>query len=108
LALGYEDLNDHDVQPSEAKSLRWRDVVRRTHRDSPPFIILNVRGKAKYRSLVAANTVVGYLRASAVVRCRGRPGSWLQHQEPVGRTRHPGPVAALGQLRLIELAKPGL
>ncbi len=49
------------MRPSEAKNLRWRDVVPRTHRDGQPFVILNVRGKGKYRSLVAANSVANYL-----------------------------------------------
>src|SRR5579872_2949488 len=45
---------------------------------------------------------------SAAVRCRDRSGSWLQHQQPVGRARHPGPIAASGQLGWIELAGPRL
>src|SRR5487761_97306 len=45
---------------------------------------------------------------SAIARCRDRSGSRLQHQKAVSRARHPRPVAALGQLGLIELTKPRL
>lgn len=49
------------MRPSEAKNLRWRDVQTKTHRDGKSFVVLNVRGKAKFRSLVAGSTVGDYL-----------------------------------------------
>ena len=49
------------MRPSEARNLRWRDVISRTHRDGQSFVILNVRGKSKHRSLVAAHSVANYL-----------------------------------------------
>jgi integrase len=49
------------MRPSEAKNLCWRDVSTKTHRDGQSFVILNVRGKGKHRSLVAASSVGEYL-----------------------------------------------
>jgi integrase len=49
------------MRPSEAKNLRWRDVETKTHRDGQKFVVLNVRGKGKHRSLVAAKSVDEYL-----------------------------------------------
>jgi integrase len=49
------------MRPSEARNLCWRDVQPRTHRDGQTFVVLNVRGKGKHRSLVAAQSVADYL-----------------------------------------------
>jgi integrase len=49
------------MRPSEARNLKWRDIEHKTHRDGQKFVILNVRGKKKFRSLVAAETVGEYL-----------------------------------------------
>jgi integrase len=49
------------MRPSEARNLRWRDVSMRTHAQGQKFVILNVRGKGKFRSLVAAQSVADYL-----------------------------------------------
>lgn len=55
------------MRPPEAKNLRWRDVVVQT-RDGRKLLVLQVRGKKKNRSLVAAANVAEYferLRAIA-------------------------------------------
>ncbi|HEY4359720.1 MAG TPA: site-specific integrase [Bryobacteraceae bacterium] len=49
------------MRPSEARNLCWRDVSIRTDKQGRKFVILNVRGKGKYRQLVAANNVADYL-----------------------------------------------
>lgn len=49
------------MRPSEAKNLRWRDVSVRTDKQKRKFVILNVRGKGKFRQLVAAHNVAEYL-----------------------------------------------
>jgi len=52
------------MRPTEARNLRWRDVDVRTEKkgdESYKFAILNVRGKDKFRSLVAPNNVADYL-----------------------------------------------
>lgn len=48
------------MRPSEAKNLKWRDVSNRTDKQGRKFVILNVRGKGKFRSLVATTNVAEY------------------------------------------------
>jgi len=49
------------MRPSEARNLRWRDVSVQSDSQGRKFVRLNVRGKAKFRSLVAAENVAVYL-----------------------------------------------
>jgi len=49
------------MRPTEAKNLRWRDVSIRTDKQGRKFVVLDVRGKKKHRSLVAAGNVADYL-----------------------------------------------
>lgn len=49
------------MRPSEGRNLRWRDVAIKTDNQGRKFVILNVRGKGKFRSLVAAGNVADYL-----------------------------------------------
>lgn len=49
------------MRPSEARNLAWRDIEHKTHRDGQKFVILKVRGKKKFRNLVAAASVGEYL-----------------------------------------------
>lgn len=49
------------MRPSEARNLLWRDVSIRQDKQGRRFVVLNVRGKGKFRSLVAAANVAGYL-----------------------------------------------
>lgn len=48
------------MRSMEARNLRWRDIDYRTDRQGRSFVTLNVRGKGKFRELVAANNVMGY------------------------------------------------
>lgn len=49
------------MRTMEASNLRWRDVDVRTDRQQRQFVCFNVRGKGKFRELVAAANVVTYL-----------------------------------------------
>jgi integrase len=49
------------MRPSEARNLRWRDVGTQTDRQGRQFVRLDVRGKGKFRTLVAASNVATYL-----------------------------------------------
>ena len=49
------------MRNSEARNLRWRDIDMRKTRDGRPFVVMNVRGKKKYRELIAASNVATYL-----------------------------------------------
>jgi integrase len=42
------------MRPPEAKNLRWRDVAIRADNQGRKFVVLHVRGKGKFRNLVAA------------------------------------------------------
>jgi len=60
------------MRPPEARNLRWRDVSFRTDAQGRKFVVLNVRGKGKFRSLVAANNVADYLeRIRAIAKATG-------------------------------------
>jgi integrase len=60
------------MRPPEARNLRWRDVSFRTDNQGRKFVVLNVRGKGKFRSLVAANNVADYLeRIRAIAKATG-------------------------------------
>ncbi|MEO8206574.1 MAG: site-specific integrase [Chthoniobacterales bacterium] len=49
------------MRPSEAKNLRWRDVATHEDKHGRKFVSLSVRGKGKFRTLVAAENVASYL-----------------------------------------------
>lgn len=49
------------MRPSEAKNLRWRDVATQTDRQGRRFVRIDVRGKGKFRTLVAPESVATYL-----------------------------------------------
>jgi len=49
------------MRPSEAKNLRWRDIARQTDRQGRSFVRIDVRGKGKFRTLVAPESVATYL-----------------------------------------------
>lgn len=54
-------MSNTGMRPSEAKNLRWRDVATQSDRQGRQFVRLNVRGKGKFRSLVAPSSVTTYL-----------------------------------------------
>ena len=49
------------MRPSEARNLRWRDIATQTDRQGRKFVRIDVRGKGKFRTLVAASNVATYL-----------------------------------------------
>lgn len=49
------------MRTMEARNLRWRDMDIRKDAQGRDFVVLNVRGKGKFRELVAAGNVVDYL-----------------------------------------------
>ena len=49
------------MRPPEAKNLLWRDVSIRTDDQGRTLVVLHVRGKDKFRHLVAAGNVADYL-----------------------------------------------
>lgn len=49
------------MRPPEARNLRWRDVAIRSDKKGRRFVTMNVRGKGKFRTLVASMKVAKYL-----------------------------------------------
>jgi len=49
------------MRTMEAANLRWRDIDIRTDKQGRQFVCINVRGKGKFRELVAAHNVASYL-----------------------------------------------
>jgi len=61
----------------EARNLRWRDVDARTDRQGRPFVCLNVRGKDKFRELVAANNVAAYFERMRAISKATKPDDFV-------------------------------
>ena len=49
------------MRPPEAKNLRWRDIAVRQDDEGRALVVMRVRGKGKFRELVAAGNVAEYL-----------------------------------------------
>jgi integrase len=49
------------MRPPEGKNLRWRDIDVRSDKQGRTVVVLNVRGKGKFRELVAPGTVAEYI-----------------------------------------------
>nr|WP_313040753.1 site-specific integrase [Brevundimonas diminuta] len=49
------------MRPPEAKNLRWRDIAIRRDDEGRALVVMRVRGKGKFRELVAAGNVAEYL-----------------------------------------------
>jgi integrase len=62
------------MRPSEAKNLRWRDIMPAKDRDGRDIVVLFVQGKGKSRKLVAPASVGEYLdRIRKIYRRHGSP-----------------------------------
>jgi integrase len=65
------------MRPPEAKNLRWRDVAIRTDKEGRKFVVLHVRGKDKYRNLVAAGNVADYLERIRAIGKAAKPDDFV-------------------------------
>ena len=65
------------MRPSEARNLRWRDMASQTDRQGRQFVRLNVRGKGKFRTLVAASNVATYLDRIKQISKRTEPDDFV-------------------------------
>lgn len=60
------------MRPSEAKNLRWRDIMPAEDREGREIVVLFVQGKGKSRKLVAPKSVGDYLeRIRAISKATG-------------------------------------
>jgi integrase len=65
------------MRPPEAKNLRWRDVAIRADDQGRKFVVLHVRGKDKFRNLVAASNVADYLERVRAVSKATEPDDFV-------------------------------
>ena len=65
------------MRPSEAKNLRWRDVSIQTDKHDRQFVRLSVRGKGKYRNLVAASNVATYFERIKEISKATKPDDFV-------------------------------
>lgn len=66
------------LRPPEARNLRWRDCGEvRTGQDGRPFIPVSVRGKGKFRTLVAPATVATYLNDIRELSRKTKPDDFV-------------------------------
>ncbi len=75
------------MRPSEARNLRWRDVAIQSDLAGRQFVRLNVRGKGKFRSLVAANNVATYLDRIREISKHTKPDDYVFCTEEGGMSR---------------------
>jgi integrase len=62
------------MRTMEARNLRWQDIDSRVDKQGRPFVSINVRGKGKYRELVAANNVAIYIERIRAISKATKPG----------------------------------
>jgi len=67
------------MRPPEARNLCWRDISVRTDDQGRNFVVLNVRGKGKHRSLVAAGNVAEYFERIRKIAKVTEPGDPVFH-----------------------------
>jgi integrase len=65
------------MRPPEAKNLRWRDVAIRADDQGRKFVVLHVRGKDKFRNLVAASNVADYLERIRAIGKTTEPNDFV-------------------------------
>jgi len=65
------------MRPPEAKNLLWRDVAIRTDDQGRRFVVLHVRGKDKFRNLVAAGNVADYLERVRAISKSTKPDDFV-------------------------------
>jgi integrase len=91
------------MRTMEAANLRWRDIDVRTDKQDRSFVCINVRGKGKFRELVAAHNVASYLKRIKAISKATKPDDCVF-------TTHAGKPASSLYGSLIEslLTKSGL
>jgi integrase len=85
------------MRPSEAKNLRWRDAEVHTDKQGRAVVRLSVRGKAKFRTLVAAGNVGGYLERIRKISKAGKPDDFVftTHEGKPARTLYHSLIESL-------------
>ncbi|MDI1227945.1 MAG: site-specific integrase [bacterium] len=70
-------MTNSGMRPSEAKNLRWRDVAIHSDKQGRQFVALSVRGKGKFRTLVAASNVAAYFDRIRAISKATKPDDFV-------------------------------
>jgi integrase len=65
------------MRPVEAKNLRWRDIEIRDDDQGRKLVIITVRGKDKFRQLVAAGNVAEYFERLRAIAKKTEPNDFV-------------------------------
>lgn len=65
------------MRTMEARNLKWKDIDTRIDRQGRPFVTMNVRGKGKFRELVAANNVATYVERIRAISKATKPDDFV-------------------------------
>lgn len=87
------------MRTQEARNLRWRDIDTRADRQGRSFVAINVRGKGKFRELIAASTVATYLERIKAISKATKP------DDPVFTTYDGTPAVSLYNSLIEDLFK---
>src|SRR5260370_31855384 len=70
-------MTNRGMRPAEARNLRWPDLASQTDKQDRQFVRMNVRGKGKFRTLVAASNVATYLDRIRQISKRTEPDDFV-------------------------------
>lgn len=85
------------MRPAEAKNLRWRDVALGKDREGREFARISVRGKDKFRTLVAPESAAKYLERIRAISKSAKPEDFVftNHAGKPARTLYYGTIETL-------------
>jgi integrase len=70
-------MSNTGMRTIEASNLRWRDVDARTDRHGRDFVCINVRGKDKFRELIAPHSVASYFERIRAISKAIKPDDYV-------------------------------
>lgn len=70
-------MSNTGMRTIEASNLRWRDVDARTDRHGRQFVCINVRGKDKFRELIAPQSVASYIERIHAISKATKPDDFV-------------------------------
>jgi integrase len=97
------------MRPKEAENLRWRDIEMRRDAQGRQFLCLNVRGKGKFRELVAADKVATYFDRIRAISKATKPDDFVftKWDGKPSKTLYDAPIHDLFQSSGLQLSSSG-
>jgi len=65
------------MRTMEARNLRWRDIDARNDKHGRPFVCVSVRGKGKFRELIAPQSVASYFERIRAISTATKPDDFV-------------------------------